>query len=252
MSKMKRARSLSVSMDGRGQRFTLNRITAAVLISLGAAPAWANNSANNITLHNAGLRTANNAINGLKTDTDTSVTEVNSNTVTITTATQRGATAFNSFGDFNVAAGNTVNMVVPDGASTLVNLVHDTATVINGNLNSVQGGSIGGHIIFADPNGMVVGASGVVNVGSLTVTTPNALQMQQLVITAVNGSSADGNKAATDLKAGTLNGGSGTLSIGGKINASGSINLFAAAATVQAGAKLNSGVDYADQVFPAP
>src|SRR5450830_1246398 len=249
MSKMKRARSLSVSMDGRGQRFTLNRITAAVLISLGAAPAWANNSANNITLHNAGLRTANNAINGLKTDTDTSVTEVNSNTVTITTATQRGATAFNSFGDFNVAAGNTVNMVVPDGASTLVNLVHDTATVINGNLNSIQGGSIGGHVIFADPNGMVVGASGVVNVGSLTVTTPNALQMQQLVITAVNGSSADGNKAATDLKAGTLNGGSGTLSIGGKINASGSINLFAAAATVQAGAKLNSGVDYADQVF---
>jgi filamentous hemagglutinin family protein len=249
MSKMKRARSLSVSMDGRGQRFTLNRITAAVLISLGAAPAWADNSTNTITLHNAGLRTANNAINGLKTDTDTSVIVVNSNTVTITTATKKGGTAFNSFGDFNVATGNTVNMVVPDGASTLVNLVHDTATVINGNLNGVQGGSIGGHVIFADPSGMVVGASGVVNVGSLTVTTPSALQMQQLVITAVNGSSADGNKAATDLKAGTLNGGSGTLSIGGKINASGSINLFAAAATVQAGAKLNSGVDYADQVF---
>lgn len=60
-------------------------------------------------------------------------------------------------------------------ASTLVNLVTDSTAIINGTVNSVfEGGGIGGHLVFADPHGVVVGASGVLNVGSLLLSTPTA------------------------------------------------------------------------------
>lgn len=246
MSKMKRARSTRAAVEDMGQRFILNRITATLLISVGAVPAWADS--NNITVHNGTFNSGPITVNGL--NTATTITPVNGTSITnITTGTQRGQTAFNSFGDFSVGAGNTVNLVVPDSASNLVNLVHNSQAVVNGTLNGVQGGKIGGNIIFADPNGMVVGASGVVNVGSLTITTPTGAQMQSLANIAVNGTVAQSDQAAADLIAGKYTGGSGSLSVSGKINSSGSVNLFAAAATVANGAKINAGVDFADAVF---
>ena len=139
-----------------GPRFQPNRITAALLASMGVLPSWAMADANNITAHFTG---------GLK-DTGTSITPVNGTDVTnITTTTQHGSTGFNSFGQFVVGQGNTVNLVLPTGASNLVNLVHDAKAQINGTLNGVMAnGTLGGNVIFADPHGLVVGASGVVNV----------------------------------------------------------------------------------------
>lgn len=217
------------------EAFRPNRITAALLMAIGGIPAWAAADAgtNTITLH-TGMPTATSMVtNGTVTD--------------ITTSTVRGNTGFNSFGDFNVNAGNTVNLHVPAGKANLVNLVHDSRTVINGTLNGLKDGSIGGNIIFADPHGLVVGASGVVNVGSLTVTTPSAAQMSQLAATMTNGSDADGTALAADLMAGKYNAGNGEVSIQGKVNSAGSVNLFAASAVVGAGAQVNAGA----QVFQA-
>ena len=169
--------------------FRPNRIAAALLMAVGGVPAWAAPGAgNNITLH-TGMPTATSM------STSGAVTDV-------TTATVRGNTGFNSFGNFEVNAGNTVNLHVPAGKANLVNLVHDTKVVINGNLNGLKDGTIGGNIIFADPHGMVVGASGVVNVGSLTVTTPSGSQMSQLAATMTNGSDAEATAMAADLMAG--------------------------------------------------
>ncbi|NMY52176.1 leukotoxin LktA family filamentous adhesin [Pseudomonas sp. WS 5011] len=204
-------------------------------MAIGGIPAWAAADAgtNNITLH-TGMPTATSMVtNGTVTD--------------ITTSTVRGNTGFNSFGHFNVNAGNTVNLHVPAGKANLVNLVHDSRAVINGNLNGLKDGSIGGNIIFADPHGLVVGASGVVNVGSLTVTTPSASQMSQLAATMTNGSDAEGTALAADLMAGKYNAGNGEVSIQGKVNSAGSVNLFAASAVVGAGAQVNAGA----QVFQA-
>src|SRR5690606_35203308 len=153
----------------------------------------------------------------------------------------------NSFGDFNVNNGNTVNLHVPSGKANLVNLVHDSRVVINGTLNGLKDGSIGGNIIFADPHGLVVGASGVVNVGSLTVTTPSASQMSQLAATMTNGGDAEGTALAADLMAGKYNAGSGTISIEGRVNSAASVNLFAASAVVANNAQVNAGA----QVFQA-
>lgn len=227
----------NLSTGGSFEGFKPSRIAAALMMALGGGHAWATPvqgaGTNNITLH-AGMPTA--------------TSMVTSGTVTdITTSTVRGNTGFNSFGHFNVNAGNTVNLHVPTGKANLVNLVHDSRTVINGNLNGLKDGSIGGNIIFADPHGLVVGASGVVNVGSLTVTTPSASQMSQLAATMTNGSDAEGTALAADLMAGKYNAGSGEVSIQGQVNSAGSVNLFAASAVVGSGAQVNAGA----QVFNA-
>ena len=211
------------------EAFRPNRITAALLMAIGGIPAWAAADAgtNNITLH-AGMPTSTSMVtNGTVTD--------------ITTSTVRGNTGLNSFGHLNVNAGNTVNLHVPAGKANLVNLVHDSRTVINGTLNGLKDGSIGGNIIFADPHGLVVGASRVVNVGSLTVTTPSTAQMILMAATIASGSDGASDAMVADLVAGKYNAGSGDVSIEGKVNSAGSVNLFAASAVVARHAQADAG-----------
>ena len=98
---------------------------------------------------------------------------VNGNVTSITTGTLRGGTGFNSFAHFQVGQGNVANLVVPTGATNLVNLVRDSQVYIGGIVNSYKDGKIGGNVFFADPLGFVVGSSGVINTGSLTVVTPS-------------------------------------------------------------------------------
>ena len=107
------------------------------------------------------------------TDGNTNTTlNVNGTVTDVTTTTIKGPNAFNSFSKFNVNAGNTVNLHVPELSNNLINLVHDETTQIDGVLNSIKYGEIGGNIFLANPHGIVVGISGVINVGSLTAVTP--------------------------------------------------------------------------------
>jgi len=50
--------------------------------------------------------------------------------------------------------------------------VRDERTNIDGILNAIKDGRIGGNVWFANPNGFIVGNGGVVNVGSLNVLDP--------------------------------------------------------------------------------
>ncbi|MCQ4313795.1 leukotoxin LktA family filamentous adhesin, partial [Pseudomonas stutzeri] len=252
-------RNSSFRRNSRGinsQRFAPNRITAALIASFGAFPVGAL-AGNTITLHNGSYANPNTGVllNDLKTQTTITV----SGAVTdITTQSVRGQTGFNSFGRFEVDTGNTVNLHVPGGASNLVNLVHDAKAVVNGTLNGLKDGKIGGNIIFADPHGMVVGASGVVNVGSLTVTTPSTQAMTDLMLAAtgakVGGVNMVSDSATADLvdalKDGTLDRSSnGAVEIQGQVNSNASINLFAASAVIGAAAQLQAGTDAAAAVF---
>jgi filamentous hemagglutinin family protein len=90
----------------------------------------------------------------------------------VTTASVIGPNAFNSFQRFDVWSGNTVNLHVPQAASNLINLVHGETTRIDGILNAVQGGTIGGNVFFLNPHGIIVGREGVINAGALTLITP--------------------------------------------------------------------------------
>jgi len=113
--------------------------------------------------------TANNIIADGRTRTTITTNE---NYTRITTDTVSGNTGFNTFSDFQQAAGTRVDLMVPDAAGNLVNIVTNGAVLINGELNSYMDGSIGGNVFFASSNGFIVGQNGRVNVGSLTVNTP--------------------------------------------------------------------------------
>ncbi len=76
---------------------------------------------------------------------------------------------------FELDQGDVANLIYQYGnkdINTFVNLVDDKI-LINGIVNSVRDGNYyNGKAVFVSPNGMVVGASGVLNVGSLGVYTP--------------------------------------------------------------------------------
>ena len=99
----------------------------------------------------------------------------------VRTSTFAGGNAYNSFSTFSEAQGNTVNLYVPKQAHKLVNIVRNGAVNIQGTLNSYQNDKIGGNVVFADSYGFIVGKSGTINVGSLSVVTPSGATLDQIV-----------------------------------------------------------------------
>lgn len=113
--------------------------------------------------------------------TGTSVTQ-NGNAYDVHTSTVHGHNAFNSFNRFDVGAGDTANLHLPGGTQNLLNMVNDTrASTINGIVNSYKDGSIGGNVYFMNPHGIVVGQSGVINTGSLSLSTPTQQFMDEMI-----------------------------------------------------------------------
>ncbi len=102
------------------------------------------------------------------------------------TAVKNGTIGINTFSKFNVSQGDTVNLNLIDQQNKLVNLVFDSsASQIDGIVNSYVNGQIGGNVLFANPNGFVIGQNGVFNVGSLTLMTPTMDAMKDLFKDAV-------------------------------------------------------------------
>ncbi|MDI3559416.1 leukotoxin LktA family filamentous adhesin [Bradyrhizobium sp. Arg816] len=135
----------------------------------------------------------------------------------VTTSTVSGNNAFNSFSQFSVGQGNTVNLQLPTGTQNLVNIVRDAPVYVNGTLNSYMNGAIGGNVYFADPKGFVVGRSGTVNVGSLNVSTPTREFTDSLI-----GAGGQINQSAV----GNLMAGSFPVSPDGNIRIYGRINAI--------------------------
>lgn len=82
---------------------------------------------------------------------------------------------YRKYKDFILDKNDIANLIFKYGITdieTFINLV-DNKININGIVNSMRDGNFyNGKAVFVSPNGMVVGASGVLNVGSLSVTTP--------------------------------------------------------------------------------
>ncbi|MES1149069.1 MAG: leukotoxin LktA family filamentous adhesin, partial [Bradyrhizobium guangdongense] len=148
--------------------------------------------------------------------------QTSGNVTNVTTSTISGANAFNSFSQFSVGQGNTVNLQLPTGTQNLVNIVRDAPVYVNGTLNSYMNGQIGGNVYFADPKGFVVGRSGVVNVGSLNVSTPTRDFTDSLISAQgqINGS-AVGNLMAGSFPVSS----DGNIRIFGRINAQDGVRL---------------------------
>ena len=153
--------------------------------------------------------------------------------------------AVNVFKDFQLDANNIANMYFnTKGASgadaaNLVNFVNSRID-INGTVNAIQNSQIGGNLFFLSKDGMAVGKSGVINTGSLYVMTPveriyditspeHNYSYEALKGTFDSGSEADINTALNRMQA--LNiplNASGTISVLGKVNATGDVKMAAA------------------------
>ena len=117
----------------------------------------------------------------LPTDTNM-VTSGNTTNIFTNTTVNGGQTGINSFNKFNVYEGDIVNLNLINGQNKLVNLIYDSsASQINGVVNSYMNGVIGGNVLFANPNGFVIGKTGVFNVGALTLMTPTVDAMKNLI-----------------------------------------------------------------------
>ncbi|MDR2642619.1 MAG: leukotoxin LktA family filamentous adhesin, partial [Planctomycetaceae bacterium] len=182
--------------------------------------------------------------------TQTSVTSNQAGTITdVRTNSVKGINAYNSFDRFNVPNGNTTNLHVPDSAKNLVNLIHNERSQIDGVLNSYKNGQIGGNVFFLNPHGVVVGASGTINVGSLHLQTPTQQYLKDLVsengeISAVHEQQLFEGKVPLSP--------SGTITVKGKINAVEEVQLKAGDVNIAQGAKIRAGrqvqVEFGDLV----
>lgn len=145
-----------------------------------------------------------------------------------------GATGFRHYEKFNLSQGDIANLNFAD-INTFVNLV-DNQINIDGIVNSVRGNSFyNGKAVFVSPNGMVVGASGVLNVGSLGVYAPDAYGYNQL----------KRNQTAAgfaDLKDYDINTG-GAIKINGKVVTAGDIELKASSVDIAKDAVVAGGVN---------
>lgn len=164
--------------------------------------------------------------------------QTSGNVTDITTSTFLGDNAFNSFSRFNVDMGNTVNLHVPSSATNLLNLVHSETSYINGILNSVKDGSIGGNVFFLNPYGVAVGSEGVVNVGSLNIITPTTDFMESFF----DSNGVVSSSAVADVLEGRVPVGStGLITVHGKINAISDIGLSAGSVRIVGPGSVKSG-----------
>ena len=87
---------------------------------------------------------------------------------------------YRSYDNFNLSSGDTANLKFDSGINSFVNMVKNQVN-IDGLLQTTKNGAFhNGEAVFVSPNGMVVGNSGVLNVGALSVYTPTPQGMAML------------------------------------------------------------------------
>ena len=145
-----------------------------------------------------------------------------------------GNTAINQFAKFELDRGNIANLQL-DRAGTLVNFV-DSKVNINGIVNAVKDNKIGGNLYFLSPNGIAVGATGVINAGKVGMIVPHK-QVYDYLLQQQDAFSDElfSDKTVVDRIALNTD---GSIVVAGSINAPGGIALTAQNVKIESGAKL--------------
>lgn len=156
-----------------------------------------------------------------------------------------GSTAVNQFAKFELDKGNIANLQL-EQANTLVNFV-DSKANINGIVNAVKENKIGGNLYFLSPNGIAVGADGVINAGKVGMIVPNQ-QVYDYLMTAdtLSDELLSQNEIIDNIPLTN----DGSIVVEGTINAPGGITLAAQNVNIKSGAKLinTDTIDYSNLV----
>lgn len=154
-----------------------------------------------------------------------------------------GEVGYRKYDNFNLSAGDIANLIYKYGNSrdinTFINLVQN-GVKIDGILNTMRDGNFyNGQAVFITPGGMAVGASGVLNVGSLSVITPTNDAYNSL-----KGEYASNNFANINNISSLLNKSSnvGNISIDGKILAREGVQLRGGQINVGANGAIVNGI----------
>ena len=151
----------------------------------------------------------------------------------------KGNVGFRNYANFNLSEGDVANLIFKHGSSNLakfVNLV-DGKININGIVNTMRDGNFyNGQAIFVSPNGMVVGASGVLNVGSLAVYTPSSSDYRNY----------KNNYKTQDLN--SIASGKADIAIDGKVISRSGIELLGRDVELGASSQVLAGVKYSSAI----
>lgn len=150
-----------------------------------------------------------------------------------------GENAFNRFSKFSLDGGNIANLYFRTNGATadanrLFNFV-DGHIDINGTVNAIRNDAVGGQLFFLSPDGITVGAGGVINAGAINLLTPTksayeSLRDSDLAKMAEN---VTGNRYAVNPEA--------TIEIAGALHAVDGIKLRTANIKLAESAELRTG-----------
>lgn len=162
----------------------------------------------------------------------------------ITTDAVNGAVGINKFKEFDLAAKEIANLQFGK-ASHLLNFVNNKITV-NGTVNAIKDGSVGGNLYFISSKGMMVGSTGVINAGSLTVAVPKEDDFKVWYANLQENDYGRYDEAfAQNLRTGAypINADPNNLiTVAGSINAGNEVALMAGTIKVEEGARIQTGV----------
>lgn len=160
-----------------------------------------------------------------------------------------GDIGFRKYKDFDLSAGDIANLIFHNSTkgqdiSTFINLV-DNQINIQGIVNSVSknGDFTNGNVVFVSPNGMIVGSSGVLNVGSLSVMTPDSEAYEKYK------SDLSRPSLIKDWESKLSAPGTGTVQIDGMVLARNDVNINAANINISDNALVMAGVNDATKIL---
>ncbi|MBR1461702.1 leukotoxin LktA family filamentous adhesin, partial [bacterium] len=175
----------------------------------------------------------------------TGITAGGSGTFNIDPTSIDGNVGFRSYDVFNLSEGDIANLIYTGQMDTFVNLMQNNAFNINGIINTMNadGGFANGKAVFVSPKGVVVGASGVLNVGSLGMYTPSPDKYNSLS-NSLN--AATWNSFETSMANGQATGAAGAgdavVKIDGKVFTAGDATIHAGSINVGEGGGIFAGV----------
>lgn len=183
------------------------------------------------------------SVSGAFAATDITGVTGNNGVFNITPDKLNGEVGYRKYDNFSLSAGDIANLIYKYGNSrdinTFINLVQN-GVKIDGILNTMRDGNFyNGQAVFITPGGMTVGASGVLNVGSLSVITPTNDAYNSL-----KGEYASNNFANINNISSLLNKSSnvGNISIDGKILAREGVQLRGGQINVGANGAIVNGI----------
>ena len=165
------------------------------------------------------------AAQGIRPDGRTATTVTTSGRVTdVRTTTTSQGFGVNSLLDLSVGAGTVANIHAPKGTGGTVNIITGgRGVVVDGTLNGMKNGRVGGELYIASPDGFTVGADGKVLAGRIGLSTPTKGFANRMI--GADGS-VDGD-AVQSLVDGTARLGEGNIDVAGRIAAREGVRLRA-------------------------